>query len=176
MPPITYIDHVTDSDSYWNDSESVMSATNKLNDIKAFLDELDKDMVETLSIKLTGYRKIETLPGFITSEHNDLNLVDVRRQIPLEFGNTIPSIYINENNTQVIALTQSLDGMYIKYEFEVDIKSNSKYKWKFIGSKKAEGEYKAINDEVKEYFTTNPNTPEYKYQFQSSELTIVLER
>jgi hypothetical protein len=81
MPPITYVNRVTASDNYWNDSKSTINDTNELSDIKTFLDKLDEDMIEALNLKLTGYRKIETLSGFMTSEHTDLNLVDVRTQV-----------------------------------------------------------------------------------------------
>jgi len=116
-----------------NQNESVSSEMRKPYD---FTIELDKTMAEIFGIDLIGFRKIDTLPGFIKPEHEELHMGDVREQLNLEYGNTNPSIYLNEDNTYGIAMTQNLQGIYTLYEFEANRNEGSRYKWIITGKKK----------------------------------------
>jgi len=176
MPPITYTDHPTDSASYYKGARLSTLNSNELTDVKVFLDELDKTIAKAFEVDLSSYRKIDTLNGFMTPEYYELRLLDVRMQIPLKYGDTIPSIYLNKDNTQGIAFTQDLQGVYTLYEFEANKDKESRFKWTITGTKTVQGEYKAVNENVKEYFKKNPNPPTYKYESTGSKLTITITR
>gem|GEM_PF-1532763 len=135
-------------------NKSEMSEMKKMYDFHL---ELDNTMAKALEIELNNYRKIDTLVGFMKPEYRELNIGDVREQIPLKYGDTTPSIYINKDNTQGIALTQDLQGVYTLYEFEANKDKESRFKWTITGTKSVQGEYKAVNENVKKYFEKNPN-------------------
>ncbi len=172
MPPIQYTDDPDDSDSYNKTSSkslnSVATSEDK-DEVKEFLDNLDKDMIKDLDINIKNYRKIQTAPGFIEDEYKTLKLAYVKTLIPREYGDTIPSIYLNEDNTKGILLTQDLEGIYYLYEFEAD--KNSQFGWQIGKTKKVQGEYKAMSD----YFIKNPNPPTYKEESNGNKVKIVIQ-
>lgn len=176
MPPISYTDDSEDWGSYTKGSRMAVLNSNELTNTKIFLDELDKTMAKAFEIDLSGYRKIDTLVGLMKTEHKELHIGDVREQLNLKYGDKIPSIYLNKDNTQGIALTQDLQGLYTLYEFEANKDENSRFKWTITGIKTFQGEYKAVNDNVKEFFKKNPNPPTYKYESTGSELKITITR
>ncbi|NCC06949.1 MAG: hypothetical protein EOM30_02630 [Clostridia bacterium] len=154
-----------------NDVKSAGSVTQTTADkeLYAFLLSLDKTMGEVLEIDLSNYRKIDTLDGFTTSEYDDLRLLDIKMQIPSEYGDSILSIYLNNDNTkgvapkQGIAPTKEFNGVYNMYLFERDLDKDSKFAWKITENKSVEGEFKAINETVREHFMNN-RTAENKSQ------------
>lgn len=131
--------------------------TNEMQKMYDFHIELDNTMANAFEVDLNNYRKIDTLPGFVKSEHKELHIGDIREQLHLKYGNTSPSIYLNKDNTQGIALTQDLQGVYILYEFEINKDEDSRFKWTIKATKTIQGEYKAANKNVEEYFKKNPN-------------------
>ncbi|NJD01388.1 MAG: hypothetical protein FIA99_02030 [Ruminiclostridium sp.] len=149
------------SDSWAKKSDNEKMA---LKEMYNFYLEWDKTMVKAFAVDLNGYRKIETMVGFTKLEYTDLNISDVRRQIPLKYGDIIPSIYLNKSNTQGIAVTQDLNGLYTLYEFEESRDKDSKYAWKIVETKTVQGERKFINENEKKQFIKNPtpNTADEK--------------
>lgn len=174
MPPITYRDTPSDSASYYKASRSMTAASDNLVNVKGFLDGLDQTISKAFDIDLSNYRKIDILDEGNKAEHDNLKLVDLRRQIPLKYGDTVPSIYIDKSNMQGIAFTQDLKGVYTLYSFEANKETSGKLSWNITGTKTAQGKYSAVNASVKEYFEKNPNPPTYKYETNGSELTIVI--
>ena len=172
MPPITYTDTVTDTDSYRKGSEDFRQLNS---DIKKFADERDKKMADALNIHLSSYKKIDTLVGFMTPEHDELSIGDVRVQIPLKYGSTIPSVYLNKENTHGIALVQDLQGVYTLYKFEANKNEDSRFKWTITETETVQGELEFINESVKSYFEKNPNPPTYKYEAVGNKLMIIVE-
>lgn len=126
-----------------------------------FLLELDKTMAAALGVDLNSYRKVDTMVGFMKPEYSELRLLDVKLQIPSKYGDSIMSIYLSKDNTQGIALkqeiasTQEFKGVYNLYEFQANEDKDSRYAWKITGTKSVEGEYKAVNEAVKEEFKKN---------------------
>lgn len=140
-----------------NSSAKSNSEENSLKEMQDFSSEWDKTMAKTFNIDLSGYRKIETMVGFMKPEYRELKIGDVREQISLNYGDRVPSVYLNSTNNRGIAATQDLNGLYTLYEFEVNVSNDSRFKWKITGSKTVQGERKFVNEEEKAFFTKNPS-------------------
>jgi hypothetical protein len=128
-----------------------------MNEMYKFYLEWDKTMAEVFNINMGNYRKIDTLVGFMTSEYDELNIGDIRVQIPLKYGDTTPSVYINKENSAGIAATQGIDGLYTLYEFEKSKDKYSRYNWEITKTFEVWGERKFVNEEQKEYFKKRMN-------------------
>ncbi len=138
-------------------AEKSDSEKEALKEMYDFYLEWDKTMAKAFAIDLNDYRKIDTMVGFTKLEYADLKIVDVKKQIPLKYGDISPSIYLNKSNTQGIAVTQDLNGLYTLYEFEENWDKDSKYEWKITGTKTVQGEPEFINETQKEHYIKNPN-------------------
>ena len=143
-----------DTNAYNDSSIKNNSEKDNMKEVYDFNLKWDKTMAEVFNIDLNNYRKINTLVGYMKPEYKDLNMGDIREQIHLNYGDTVLSVYINEDNTQGIAATQDLKGLYTLYEFAVN--NDSTFKWKITDTKTAQGERKYINEAEKDYFTKNP--------------------
>ncbi|NLM10804.1 MAG: hypothetical protein GX213_08560 [Clostridiaceae bacterium] len=109
--------------------------------------DLDKTISNAFNISLNSYKKVDTLIDFIKPKYYDLGLFNLRPKIPLEYGDTTPSIYVDENRTRGVIFKQSIDGVYTLFNIE-----KRGALWEITGSKEVQGSYKWIND----YFIKHP--------------------
>ena len=128
----------TDANAYNDSSTKNNNEKDNMKEVYDFNLKWDKTMAEVFNIDLNNYRKINTLVGYMKPEYKDLNIGDIREQIHLNYGDTVLSVYVNEDNTQGIAAAQDLKGLYTLYEFAAN--NDSTFKWKITDTKTAQGE------------------------------------
>lgn len=174
MPPITYRDTPSTSSSYEKPESLAVSSFSDSGSVENFLDELGQTIFTAFGTDLKVYRKIDTMNTYSIGNDDDLELLDIRKQIPLQYGDSVPSVYLNAGNTQGIALKQDLNGVYYLYSFEYNLGNDSDSSWVITSTKTVQGEYKAISPTVTEYFAENPNPPTYSYMVDGDSIRWLL--
>lgn len=136
--------------------------TAALTNANAVMENRNSAIAESFNIDLDNYTRVK----MTDSEFTDLNLSQLKQQIISEYGDTIPGIYINADNTGGVVVKQDRDAVNYLYTYESDGNGG----WAVVSTDTVQSDTLFLAD----YLEEHPNSPTVTTETNGTEVDVTV--